>query len=100
MPRLALHFYPAVSNDWGNQSESPASWCPEPVLDPHSPRATVAVEGRRVQVQGWRYSVRGVNGRSVPVYLLDTDVEENAEQDRRLTDHLYGGDRRYRLCRR
>jgi len=41
-----------------------------------------------------------VNGRSVPVYLLDTDVEENAEQDRRLTDHLYGGDRRYRLCRR
>jgi len=41
-----------------------------------------------------------VNGRSVPVYLLDTDVEENAEQDRRLTDHLYGGDRRYRLRRR
>ena len=41
---------------------------------------------------------RGVGGRVVPVYLLDTDLEENAEGDRRLTDHLYGGDARYRLC--
>jgi len=34
----------------------------------------------------------------VPVYLLDTDVPENAAWDRTLTHHLYGGDARYRLC--
>src|SRR6185503_18753350 len=31
-------------------------------------------------------------------YLLDTDLEENADGDRRLTAYLYGGDARYRLC--
>ncbi|HXU93180.1 MAG TPA: alpha-glucan family phosphorylase, partial [Gallionella sp.] len=30
--------------------------------------------------------------------FLDTDLEQNAEQDRGITDHLYGGDVRYRIC--
>jgi len=34
----------------------------------------------------------------VPVYLLDSDLPENEEQDRRLTDVLYGGDQCYRLA--
>jgi starch phosphorylase len=34
----------------------------------------------------------------VPVYLLDTQLDENAEPDRALTDYLYGGDSHYRLC--
>jgi starch phosphorylase len=36
-------------------------------------------------------------GHRVPVLMLDTDLPENAEPDRRLTDHLYGGDHEYRL---
>jgi glycogen phosphorylase len=42
--------------------------------------------------------VRGNGGAEVPVYLLDTDLPANDPQDRRLTDVLYGGDARYRLC--
>jgi starch phosphorylase len=34
----------------------------------------------------------------VPVYLLDTQLPENGEADRGLTDFLYGGDAHYRLC--
>ena len=34
----------------------------------------------------------------MPVLLLDTDVPENSDWDRTLTDHLYGGDQRFRLC--
>ncbi len=60
-------------------------------------RVTVRVEDRPVRVRAWRYAVRGLGG-TVPVYLLDTDLGENAEADRRLTDTLYGGDLRYRLC--
>ncbi len=33
----------------------------------------------------------------VPIYLLDTDLDENSGWDRGLTDHLYGGDTNYRL---
>jgi starch phosphorylase len=32
------------------------------------------------------------------VYLLDANLPENSEWDRALTDYLYGGDSRYRLC--
>jgi starch phosphorylase len=34
----------------------------------------------------------------VPVYFLDTSLPENSPWDQTLTDHLYGGDARYRLC--
>jgi starch phosphorylase len=40
----------------------------------------------------------GSSGYSVPLMFLDTDVEGNADEDRALTDCLYGGDQRYRLA--
>jgi starch phosphorylase len=58
----------------------------------------VLIDGRPVHLRGWQYDVAGVTGGSVPVYLLDTDLPENSEWDRHITDHLYGGDRWYRLC--
>jgi starch phosphorylase len=82
----------------GQQSESPVVWSPEEVLEPLSPRVTVTIEGRSVQVCAWRHVVRGVFGQTVPVYFLDTALEENTPWDRTLTDHLYGGDSHYRLC--
>jgi len=50
-----------------------------------------------VAIRAWKYTITGVNGDIIPVYLLDTDLPENSEQDRALTDSLYGGDQRYRL---
>ncbi len=82
----------------GNQSESPVQWNPEQVLEPVDATASVQIEGRTVHVRAWKYSVRGVTGHESPVYLLDTQLPENDERDRRLTDSLYGGDSRYRLC--
>ena len=56
------------------------------------------MQGRTVLVCAWRFDVVGVAGHVIPVFLLDTDVEGNDPYDRRLTDHLYGGDTYYRLC--
>jgi starch phosphorylase len=81
----------------GNQSENPAVWSPESILEAMPQRVALAIEGRRVVLRAWRYPIHGVRS-VVPVYLLDTDLEENTAWDRRLTDHLYGGDKRYRLC--
>jgi starch phosphorylase len=82
----------------GNQTEAPVVWKPEEILEPVDARATVMIEGRTVHVRAWRYPVRGVSGHEVPVYLLDTNLPENEEWDRGLTDSLYGGDNHYRLC--
>ncbi|HEY3118562.1 MAG TPA: alpha-glucan family phosphorylase [Chloroflexota bacterium] len=84
-------------DDSGQQIESPAEWSPETYLEPLPVRASVAMEGRSVQIQAWRYLVHGASGAVVPAYFLDTFLPENDPEDQTLTDALYGGDARYRL---
>ena len=55
-------------------------------------KVVVKMEDREVTVKVWQINV----GR-VKLYLLDSDVEENNEEDRKLTHRLYGGDR-YMRC--
>lgn len=82
----------------GGQSETSVDWSVEESLEPTEARATIPIEGRHVQIRAWHYLIQGVSEYSVPVYLLDTAVEENSLWDQSLTDYLYGGDDRYRLC--
>jgi starch phosphorylase len=42
---------------------------------------TVLIEGRTVAIRVWRYDMEGVTGHTIPVYLLDTDLEENDLRD-------------------
>ena len=84
-------------DDHGNQSESPDPWSPEHRLEEMEPRARVVIGGRDVELRAWRYTMHGVTGRDVDVYLLDSSLPSNDEADRTLTDRLYGGDARYRL---
>jgi starch phosphorylase len=46
-----------------------------------------------VHLAVWRVDV----GR-IRLYLLDTNIKQNAQQDQDLTDYLYGGDDEMRLC--
>ena len=82
----------------GNQHEERESWSPEARLGPAGASLAVQIEGRNVALRAWRHQVLGDAGHVVPVYLLDSDLEENDERDRHLTDWLYGGDARYRLA--
>ena len=84
------------SNGW--QTESPAEWPVEKFCRELPGRAYALIEGRTVQLRAWRYLVKGISGHEIPVILLDADLPDNTEWDRRLTDLLYGGDARYRLC--
>lgn len=61
---------------------------------PNGDPVTVSVElpGRSVTAQIWRVNV----GR-VPLFLLDTNIPQNAEGDQDITDQLYGGDRETRI---
>jgi starch phosphorylase len=81
----------------GKQTEAPQPWNPEDFCTEEKARVTVSVEGRIVTVRCWRYDLIGCHGHVVPIYLLDTDLDENSGWDRGLTDHLYGGDSNYRL---
>ncbi len=81
----------------GLQSEDIQPWNPADFCTEETARVTVSVEDRIVTVRCWRYDLAGRYGHVVPIYLLDTDLDENSGWDRGLTDHLYGGDTNYRL---
>ncbi len=55
-------------------------------------KITLAFPGRNIYAKIWRCDV----GR-VPLYLLDTDIEENNQEDRAISNQLYGGDWENRL---
>jgi len=84
------------SSGW--QSEKDNEWPVTNLLQELTPRCAIEIEGRQVQIRAWKHEVKGLNGSIVPVLFLDTDLEQNAEPDRAITDHLYGGDEHYRLC--
>ena len=66
----------------------------KPVLDADGERVTVLIHirGREVFAQAWLANV----GR-ITLYLLDTNVPQNADIDRLITGHLYGGDTETRI---
>ncbi|MDO9509063.1 MAG: alpha-glucan family phosphorylase, partial [Thermovirgaceae bacterium] len=80
------------------QIVNPVEWDPEKDLTLLPNEVTVMIESRQVKVRAWCYEIKGRDEYTVPVYFLDTDVEGNSHEDRKLTWHLYGGDQRYRLC--
>jgi starch phosphorylase len=85
-------------DSWGNQTESPFEWDPARYMDATEIRASVTIEGRTVWIRPWRYNIVSATSNDIPVYFLDTDLPENSDWDRTLTDYLYGGDERYRFC--
>lgn len=91
------YFYQKIDGN-GRQIEEPVYWVIEDYLEELPERAMVTIENRPVFIRPWQYRVEGVAGFNVPVYFLDTDLPENSEEDRRYTDHLYGGNQHYRLC--
>lgn len=82
----------------GWQREEPVEWPVNDFVEEMPARTAVNVDERVVHLRAWRYEIQGRGGFVVPVFLLDSDLPENAEWDRTLTHYLYGGDQYYRLC--
>ncbi len=90
-------YFTQTLNNTGKQGESPVLWDPSHYMTLLPAKITVKIEGRDVVVQAWQFSVTSLTGGYVPIFFLDTDVEENDPDDREITSFLYGGDIEYRL---
>ena len=84
-------------DDTGTQSSEPDPWDPADWAEPLDAMIAIPIEGRPVWVRPWLFVHLSDAGGSVPVLLLDTDLDQNAPQDRPITARLYGGDDAYRL---
>jgi len=92
-----LGFFRQQIDEAGGQVEHAVHWRPADHLEPLDARVHVVIGGRNVLVGVWRRVVRGEGGSSVPVYFLDTRIDENDPTDRAITDQLYAGDPPLRL---
>ena len=92
------YFHQEVSADgWQREVYEKLNWTDAPIEPALTPEGTpcvtaVPLGSRTVLMAVWRVRV----GR-VSLYLLDTDLEENAPWDRDLSARLYGGDRETRI---
>jgi starch phosphorylase len=92
------YFHQTVSPEgWQQEIYERLNWANAPIdraITPDGTPCIVAVPlgNRSVLVAVWRVRL----GR-VKLYLLDTDLEENAPWDRELSARLYGGDRETRI---
>src|SRR4030095_4837161 len=92
------YFRQSVTFDgWQEESYERLNWADAPIepatgMDGKPCIVAVPLGNRSVLVSVWRVRL----GR-VTLYLLDTDLEENAPWDRELSARLYGGDRETRI---
>ena len=92
------YFHQSVSSEgWQEEIYEQLSWADapvEPAVTPDGSPCVIAVPlgERTVLVAVWRVRL----GRA-KLYLLDTDLDENAPWDRELSARLYGGDRETRI---
>jgi starch phosphorylase len=82
---------------FGRQIEQPDEWNPSDYMVQLSDRVMVGIEGRPVAIAPWLYVVQSATGGTLPMIFLDTDLAENAAEDREITQVLYGGDKVYRF---
>ncbi len=81
----------------GNQIERECNFSPETVMTPLDLTIDLIIEGKKVYIKPWIYSVKSPIGGEVPIIYLDSDLEHNSPEDRKLTQYLYGGDSEYRF---
>ncbi|MCF7885734.1 MAG: alpha-glucan family phosphorylase [Candidatus Marinimicrobia bacterium] len=76
-----------VFNDFYN-------WPMKLITDDQDKKILIDIDlpGRKVYAQVWEAKV----GR-ISLFLLDTNIEENSEEDRKITFELYGGDKEMRI---
>ncbi len=90
------YFHQSFTED-GYQQESDSNWNVSHMLKKVDVEFTVPIEGQDVKVTAWTYELKGVTGKTLKIFYLDTNIEGNTAEQRNLTSHLYGGDLLYRL---
>lgn len=84
-------------DDDGNQSEAYPRFDPNPLLTKLPIKFTLPLRKREVWIQAFEYRHKGLNGHEIPIYFLDTNINENFDDDKKITMRLYSGDKDHRI---
>jgi len=84
-------------DDEGNQTEVYPRFDPNPLLKKLPIKFTLPLRKRDVWIQVYEYRYKGLTGHEIPIYFLDTNLEENFHDDQVITMRLYSGDKDHRI---
>ena len=90
------YFKQKIDNN-GDQIESYPSFNYKYDFELQSQKTSLRLRGRDVFINVYKYTYVGENNNEVPIYFLDTDLEENTVEDRDITLRLYSGDSEHRI---
>ncbi len=86
-------FKQQINNDYQNELED--EWDFQDILENTGKQIQVNIAGENVNVKIWKYEQKGIDGYKVPIYYLDTDLNENPDWAQGITNKLYQGNRLY-----
>ncbi len=84
-------------DDEGRQTEIYPQFDPHPLLKKLPIKFTLPLRKRDVWIQAYEYRYVGLTGHEIPIFFLDTNLEENFEDDKSITLRLYSGDKDHRI---
>ena len=84
-------------DDEGRQTEVYPRFDPDPLLKKLPIKFTLPLRKRDVLIQVYEYRYVGLTGHEIPIYFLDTNVEDNYYDDQIITIRLYSGDKDHRI---
>jgi len=84
-------------DDEGHQTEAYPQFDPNPLLIKLPIKFTLPLRKREVWIQVYEYRHKGLSDHDIPIYFLDTNVEENFYDDQIITMRLYSGDKDHRI---
>jgi glycogen phosphorylase len=83
------YFKQSIDTNTGAQIEANDEWDYAKLLTLTDKKFNINIENRNVTVQIWKYEIVGVKGHIVPVYFLDTNLQDNNFEDQAICFNLY-----------
>lgn len=90
------YFFQDLDNE-GNQREYDFEWDYNAEFTKMDKVISIPINGRDVKAKAWFYPIIGQTGHIIPVFLLDTNLPENDEEQKNYTNLLYDATPRQRL---
>ena len=90
-------YFKQIIDQEGKQREVYPKFVPEPILSEFSHIFSINLNGKEIFIKACVYNHQSINGFTVPIYFLDTDISENDDETRGITLRLYSGDNRHRI---
>ena len=90
-------YFKQLLDNEGNQKEEYPRFELGDTLSLLPNKFSIKIRKRDVWIQAYEYLHRSETGHIIPIYFLDTDIDENISEDRMITLRLYSGDKNHRI---